>query len=336
MTDYLKKFIARKDLTEEEASDLMRLLVDEQTTDAQVAALLMALAFKGETAEEITGLARVMNERSVPLRTRPAKLIDTAGTGGGIDTFNISTAASFVIAGAGLPVAKHANMAVDSHRGSSDVLRQLGFQVEVMAEKAERCLNEVGICFLFASFFHPALNRVGRVRREIGLRTVFDLLGPVTNPARAQYQIIGVYHEDLTDLIARVLRNLGTERAWVVHGADGLDEISISDVTRISEVREDRVMTFYLSPEDLGLELMENEQLKGGDAEHNARILRGVLDGSIRDGPREVVLLNAGAGLFVAGMAPNLRAGVDLARDAIDSGKALKKLEGLKELTCSG
>lgn len=312
-------------LSEEQSEQALEQILLEGTPDSDVRSFLEALADKGETWLEIAGFARAMRRHCVPVETHCETFIDTAGTGGGSDTFNISTAAAFVIAGAGLPVAKHGNRAVTSRSGSADVLAELGLPVEVSAEAAGNALRDIGVCFLFAPLFHPAMKRVAQIRKEIGRRTIFNLLGPLTNPASAPYQIVGVYSAKLTEPVALALNRLGCRGAWVVHSRDGLDELSISDLTRVSEVSEDGVRSFDFNPLQAKLGIPA-----GGTAAENARLIRGILDATVRGPARDVVVLNAAAGLHIAGEAKFSRA-VARAEHSIDSGAALDKLNRLIE-----
>jgi anthranilate phosphoribosyltransferase len=289
-------------------------------------ALLMALRVRGETVDEITGAARIMRAKAVAIDAPPGT-IDTCGTGGdGSGTFNISTAAAIVVAAAGVRVAKHGNRSVSSRCGSADVFEHLGVRVDAPPPVVEQTLRTANIAFFFAPTFHPAMKHAGQARRELGMRTAFNLLGPLTNPAGATRQIVGVPRAEFTELLAHALLRLGTERAWVVHGADGLDEISTSGYTKVSECRGQTVHTFYVHPADVGLRKMAVSELQGGDAAANAAIIRDVLDG--RPGaPRDVVLLNAGAALFVAGACASVSDGIAAAGRVIDSGAARKTLE---------
>jgi len=308
--------------------------LEESATDAQIAGALVALALKGETVEELTGMAEAMRARAVRIKTRHERFIDTAGTGSSAaKTFNVSTAAAFVIAGAGLPVAKHGSRAATSRSGSADVLSALGVGVFVEAAVSERCLNEFGMCFMFAPLYHGATARVAGVRRELGVHTTFNLLGPLTNPAGAPRQIIGVWHASLVEPLARTLAALGTERAWIVHGRDGLDEITISDKTLVAEAKGGEVYTFEIAPEDFGIARENLEELRGGDAEMNARIIQSVLAGERRDAARSLVVANAAGALHVGGAAANLPEATELAAHSIDSGAALDKLQQLVEAT---
>jgi anthranilate phosphoribosyltransferase len=330
----LERLAARRDLGREEAAMLVDLIVDGQATDAQIGAALMGLALKGETAEELAGLAQAMRARAVPVRTRHTTFIDTAGTGGdGANTFNVSTAAAFVIAACGLPVAKHGNRAASSRSGSADVLAALGAKTDVAADVAQRCLDEVGICFMFAPTYHAATRRVAELRKQLGIRTAFNLLGPLTNPAGAPRQLVGVFDERAARRVADALAVLGVERAWVVHGC-GLDEVTVVGSTTVFEVVDGAVVRrFELHPTDLGYACRPSESLLGGSPEENAVIVRGVLDGSIDGAAREIVLLNAAAGLVVGGTADSMADGVDRAARAVDSGAAWELLGRFCDMT---
>ena len=330
----LLRLMRGEDLQRAEANALLDALLDGEATDAQIAAALVALAVKGETVEELAGMAAAMRSRAVRIKAQHECFIDTAGTGSSYaKTFNVSTAAAFVIAGAGLPVAKHGSRAATSRSGSADVLTALGVGVTAQPEVSERCLNEIGICFMFAPLYHGATARVASVRRELGVHTTFNLLGPLTNPAGAPRQIIGVWHQALIEPLARALVALGTEHAWVVHGSDGLDEVTLTGETFVAEAQNGQVKTFEITPEDLGLERAELSHLRGGDAEANAQIIRAVLQRSRRDEARDLVVANAAAALFVGGAAPDLYAAARLAEESIDGGAALCKLEQLVEAT---
>lgn len=333
LTGIIEKVVNRYHLSEEEAEEAMGVIMSGEATPAQIASLLTALRLKGETVEEITGFARAMRARARRIRPRFNHIIDTCGTGGDQkSTFNISTTAAFVVAGAGLPVAKHGNRSVSSKCGSADVLEALGVKVDIAPEQAERCLEQTGICFLFAPVFHEAMKHAVGPRREIGIRTVFNILGPLTNPAGAQTQLLGVYDPNLTGVLARVLRRLGSSRAMVVHGEDGLDEITHTGRTRVSELVDGEIRSYEVVPEDLGLKRGRLEDITGNTAEENARITLDVLNG--RPGPcRDVVLMNAGAALLVGGKVDSLRDGVRLAAEVIDSGAALRKLRELIDFT---
>src|SRR6266851_247251 len=331
---FLPRLMRGEDLSRAEAAQLLDALLDPEATDSQIASALIALRLKGETFEELAGLAEAMRERAVRITSRHACFIDTAGTGSSrVKTFNVSTAAAFVIAGAGLAVAKHGNRAASSHCGSADVLAVLGVNVSASAEVSEKCLNEIGICFMFAPLYHGATARVASVRRELGVQTTFNLLGPLTNPAHAPRQIIGVSSRDLLEPLASALALLGTERAWVVHGADGLDEVTIADKTFVAEARHSEVRRFEISPEDFGFERIALDGLSSGDAEVNAGIIRAVLSGERQDAARALVIVNAATALRVGGVASDLREGTQLAAQSIDSGEAQKKLDQLVRAT---
>ncbi len=334
----LKRFIAevveRKDLSEEEASKAMSHIMEGEALPTQIASFLTALRMKGETSQEIAGFARAMRSKAVRIRSKEGEcVVDTCGTGGdGCGTFNISTAVAFVAAGGGLTVAKHGNRSVSSKSGSADVLEALGVNIALPPEKAEACLHENRLAFLFAPFFHPAMKHALAPRKEIGIRTAFNLLGPVTNPAGATVQLLGLYREDLTRPVAEVLKSLGSKAAFVVHGADHSDEISITGKTTVCQLKDGTITCYQVEPEDVGLRRASLEAIQGGPPEKNARILLQILKGD-PGATREVVLLN-GAAVFVAsGKVSNLREGIEMAKESIDSGKALKKLEGLIEFS---
>jgi len=334
LTEFLARLVRREDLNREEAEQFLDALLDAEASDAQIAAALVALAAKGETVEELTGLVQGLRSRAVRVNSRHSCFIDTAGTGSSrAKTFNISTAAAFVIAGAGLPVAKHGNRAASSKSGSADLLTALGVNVSAIPSVSESSLNEIGLCFMFAPLYHGATARVAGIRRQLGIHTTFNLLGPLSNPAGAPRQIIGVWRRDLAERMANVLAALGTERAWVVHGEDGLDEITLAGKTHVAETRDGQVTTFEIAPGDLGFETAALDHLRGGDTEANARIVRGVLDGSRQDEARALVLMTAAAALMLGGAATDLRDGATRAAKAIDSGAAELKLQLLIEAT---
>jgi len=326
-----------QNIKREEARHLLDELLSDKATDTQISAALVALAIKGETIEELAGMAEAMREHSVKINTIHTDFIDTAGTGSSkVKTFNVSTAAAFVIAGAGLPVAKHGSRAATSLSGSADVLSALGVNVSASRETSEKCLNEIGICFMFAPLYHASTARVAAVRRELGVHTTFNLLGPMTNPANAPFQIMGVWHKALVPQVAETLRALGTKRAWVVHGLDGLDEITVSDKTLIAEVTPEFLKFFEIAPEDLGFKrvsIADLENLRGGNPEKNAEIIKEVLENRREEAARSLVLLNAAAAIYVGGKAENLEEAVELATTSLESGKALEKLNNLVSLT---
>src|SRR5690349_12483465 len=316
LQDFLPRLMRAEHLSRAEASRLLECLLSGDATDAQIGATLIALKTKGETVEELAGLAEAMRARAMPIKSNHKCFIDTAGTGSSTaKTFNVSTAAAFVIAGAGLPVAKHGNRAASSKCGSADVLSVLGVNVQAEPALSEQCLNEIGICFMFAPLYHGATARVAGLRRELGVHTTFNLLGPLTNPARAPRQVIGVWNRDLIEPLAHTLALLGTEHAWVVHGADGLDEVTIADATFVAQAKDGEIRAFEIMPEDFGLSRTQLDDLRGGNAEENAVIIRSVLSGDRRDAARSLVLINAAAALFVGGLADNLKAAMELAAE---------------------
>ena len=320
--------VSGKSLTIEQAAEVMQEIMDGEATPAQFGSFVTALRLKGETVEEIAGMARVMREKSVPVSVS-GPLVDTCGTGGDASkTFNISTTAAFVVAGAGLKVAKHGNRGISSGCGSADVLDELGIKIELGAPEVEKCLEDIGIGFMFAPTFHPAMKYAAPSRKEIGIRTVFNILGPMTNPAGAQSQLLGVFEESLTMKMAQVLCLLGCHHALVVHGEDGLDEITLGGKTTVCELKGDEVTRCYIDPEDFGFSRTNLSSLRGGPPQENADILRRILQGE--KGPyRNIVLVNAAAALVAGDIAKDLEKGVHLAREAIDSGSALDKLNRL-------
>jgi anthranilate phosphoribosyltransferase len=337
ITEAIKRVVDCASLTASEAESVLEQIMDGRCTDAQIAALLVALRMKGETAEELAGFARAMRRRAarVPTAARGDVIVDTCGTGGDSScTFNISTAAAFVVAGAGVRVAKHGNRSVSSRSGSADVLEALGIKIELPPERVAACIDQIGIGFLYAPIFHGAMKHALPARRQIAIRTIFNLLGPLTNPAGANAQLMGVYSAELTELIARTLSQLGTRRAMVVCGQDGLDEITITASTKVTELSDGKLMTYYLNPEDFGLRRASIEEIRGGDPQQNAKIILEVLRGA--HGPRrDIVLLNAAAALKVSGRAETLQEALELSSRSIDHGLALEKLQKLIELTNS-
>lgn len=319
-------------LSEPEMAECMTEIMEGRASEAQIGAFLAALRIKGETVEEITGAARIMREKATSIKAPPG-VLDTCGTGGDMShTFNISTTTAIVVAAAGVPVAKHGNRAVSSQAGSADVLESLGIKIDLGPEKVEKCLFETGFGFLFAPLFHPAMKYAIGPRREMGIRTVFNILGPLTNPAGAKRQIMGVFSSKLTEPLARVLGNLGADDAMVVHGEDGLDEITISDGTKASRFRNGTVENIYLAPEDFGLQRGKKEDLVGGDRQENARITTSILGGE-RGPKRDVVMINSAAALAVSGRANDFRTAFEMAQDTVDSGSALRKLEEIRRIT---
>ncbi len=323
-----------EDLSQTEAARLLDWFLDGTATEAQIAATLIALKRKGETIEELAGLAEGMRARAMRINARHRCFIDTAGTGSSsAKTFNVSTAAAFVIAGAGLPVAKHGNRAASSRCGSADVLAALGVNVSVDHSVSETCLNEIGICFMFAPLYHSATARVAAIRRELSVHTTFNLLGPLTNPAGAPRQIIGVWNRDLIEPMAKTLARLGSERAWVVHGEDGLDEITIAGRTFVAEAADGAVRSFEITPDDFGLSRSPLDELRCEDIATSASLIKSVLSGERKGAAADLVFVNAAAALVVGGVANDLREGVRLARQSIDSGAAIEKLNALIRAT---
>lgn len=321
-------------LSESEMAECMTEIMEGRATDAQIGAFLTALRIKGETIEEITAAARIMREKATKINA-PEGVIDTCGTGGDMSgTFNISTTTAIVVAASGIPVAKHGNRSVSSQSGSADVLEALGVNIELPPEKVEKCLFETNFGFLFAPLFHPAMKFAIGPRREIGIRTIFNILGPLTNPANAKRQILGVFADRLTEPLASVLGNLGAVDAMVVHGEDGLDEITVCDGTRVSRYKDGKVETFYITPEDFGFKKADCKELTGGSKNENAGITISILNGE--KGPkRNIVLMNSAAAIVVAGLAQDFKTAREIAEESIDSKKALQKLEEIKNVTNS-
>lgn len=333
IAESIQKLVAGQNLSLETMREVFSLVMDDKATDVQKTALLIALRMKGETVDEIAGAAMAMRERVTPLGLDSEGLIDTCGTGGdGKGTFNVSTAAAIVAAGAGARVAKHGNRAVSSSCGSADVLAALGVNIDLDAAAMAQVLEEVGISFLFAPKLHPAMRSVAPVRRELGVRTIFNVLGPLTNPAFARRQVIGVYSLHLVEIVAAVLRTLGSIHSLVVHSEDGMDEISVSAPTAVCELRDGELRTYSVTPEHFGLGRHEISKLAGDTPAQSAAMVRDVLSGK-KGAPRDIVLANAGAALYVAGQASGISEGVEMAAQAIDRGDALRKLEHLASAT---
>lgn len=329
----LNSLIEGRNLTEDQAASLMNEIMSGSATDAQIAALITALRIKGETVDEVTGFARVMREKATPVSSRHHELLDTCGTGGdGSQTFNISTTVAFVAASLGVPVAKHGNRSVSSRSGSADLLEALGVNINLTPEQVGECIDHLGIGFLFAPKLHGAMKYAIGPRKEIGIRTVFNLLGPLTNPAGAQYQVMGVYAPELTEYVAKVLAKLGTRSACVVHGAGGLDEVSTMGQTRVSEVKDGEVITYYINPEKIGIPVASHAALRGGTPLENADITKKVLMGE-KGAARDIVLANTALALKVTGKASTLTEGLRLAKEAIDSGAALDKMYKLVDFS---
>jgi anthranilate phosphoribosyltransferase len=331
--DHLQRIVGGTHLDENQMTEVMTEIFSGNLTDAQIGALMGALATKGETDEELAGAARAMRRKAYRIQSSAGTVVDTCGTGGdGASTFNISTTTAFVVAGCGITVAKHGNRSVSSQCGSADVLEALGVRLDVDPELVEEAVEDIGIGFLFAPIYHSAMRFAATARKEVGLRSIFNMLGPLTNPAGANCQIIGVYAPELTEMFAHTLRLLGSRQAYVVHGHDGLDEISVCAPTRVSELKDDQVRTFNLDPEEYFDRLADPEDMVGGDPSTNADITRRILDGET--GPRrDVVLLNTAAALTAAGESKDFSEGIEQAKASIDSGAAKAKLDELAAFT---
>ncbi|MBP5269173.1 MAG: bifunctional anthranilate synthase component II/anthranilate phosphoribosyltransferase [Ruminococcus sp.] len=333
---YISKVVDGQHLTREEARDAIDIIMGDRATNAQTAALLTAMRMNVETIDEITGCAHGMRDKMAKV-PHNSEVLEIVGTGGDLaQSFNISTTSSFVVSACGQAVAKHGNRSVSSRSGAADVLEALGVKIASTPEKAAACIDEVGVCFLFAQSYHKAMRFVGPVRAQSGIRTVFNILGPLANPANAEYNVIGVYEERLIDIVANVLKNLGVKHSLVVYGSDGLDEISISAPTYFAEIDNGQINRFTLTPEDVGLTTAKKKDIVGGDALENASITLGILKGEIQGAKRDIVLFNSGAALYACGKANNIEAGVRMAREAIDSGAALAQLNKLIEFTNRG
>ena len=328
MKEILAKLVEGKDLTKEEAMKAQELILTGQATEAQIACFLTALRMKGETLDEITGLAAVLRNKANTISPKVADYVDFVGTGGDCTySFNISTTSAFVVAAAGLPVAKHGNRSISSKSGAGDVLEALGVNISADPAVVEKCVETVGIGFMFAPHFNPAMKYVGPVRKELGIRTVFDFLGPLANPAGATMELMGVYDESLCRPLGQVLSNLGVKRALVVYGQDSMDEISMSAPTTVCEVRDGWIKNYTIKPEDFGLVRCRKEDLTGGTAKENAEICRRILSGRDRGPKRDAVLINAGAALYMAGKENSIKEGVELAAHTIDCGAAFEKMD---------
>jgi len=331
----ISQIVGKEDLKESVMMAVMDEVMDGKATDAQIAAFITALRMKGETAEEVTGAARIMRKKATRIDARAATVVDTCGTGGdGANTFNISTTAAFIVAASGITVAKHGNRAVSSGCGSADVLEALGVNIDASSVIVEECVQQIGIGFLFAPKLHGAMKYAIGPRREVGIRTLFNMLGPLTNPAGATAQLIGVYDPKLTEMFAQVLKNLGTKRAFIVHGADGLDEATVTGETRVSELKDGRISTYNISAQEIFGQTFSMDDLKGGDASQNAEIMKDVLSG--KDGAcRKIAVLNAALAIMAGEKAGTIREAVALAEGCIDNGGAIKKLQKLIELSNS-
>jgi anthranilate phosphoribosyltransferase len=331
----IDKVVHKKNLKESEMMNVMDVIMEGKATQAQIASFITGLRMKGETVEEVSGAARIMRQKATRIDARSSVIVDTCGTGGdGMNTFNISTTAAFVVAAADITVAKHGNRAVSSGCGSADVLEALGVNIATGPEIVEECIHEIGIGFLFAPRLHGAMKHAIGPRREIGIRTIFNMLGPLTNPAGATSQLIGVYDPRLTEMFAGVLKNLGTKRAFVVHGSDGLDEATVTGETRVSELKDGLVTTYNIDPVEFFGKVYSGDDLRGKDASVNAEITKDVLTGR-DDACRKIVVLNAALAIVAGEKADSIREGIAIAEDCIDSGKAIKKLQALIEISNS-
>lgn len=332
MKEILAKLVAGNDLSVEEAKKAQEIILTGQATDAQIAAFLTALRMKGETIDEITGLASVLRDKANTIAPKIDKHVDLVGTGGDCTySFNISTTSAFVVAAAGLPVAKHGNRSISSKSGAGDVLEALGVNISADPDVVSRCVETVGIGFMFAPHFNPAMKYVGKVRKELGFRTVYNTLGPLSNPSRAKAMVVGVYDKNLTETIANAMMNMGVERALVVSGNDNMDEITLTGATTISEIKDNTVNTYTVTPEQFGFETVELKELQGGDGKVNAQITKDILSGKEKGAKRNIVLLNAGATLYAGGMCSSIEEGIKLAEKTIDSGKAASIIDALVE-----
>ncbi|MCP4718499.1 MAG: anthranilate phosphoribosyltransferase [Desulfobacteraceae bacterium] len=332
-TNNLNTIISGQNLTQDSMASMLTDIFSGTIQEAQIGAFMAALATKGETFEELAGAARAMRRKAVRIQALSKKVIDTCGTGGDASgSFNISTTTAFVVAGAGVTVAKHGNRSISSKCGSADVLEELGVNLAIDPEIVEEAINDIGIGFMFAPMYHGSMKYAGKARQDCGIRSIFNMLGPLTNPAAASCQILGVYAPALTEMFARALKLLGVEKAFVVHGHDGMDEITTTDLTRISELSDNTIKSYDLDPLNYFDDYADPGDLKGGDVKENAAITRSILEG--KKGPKQdIVLLNSGVGLVSAGVAATIEQGISLAQEAIDSGKAMEKLELLARYT---
>ncbi len=331
MIKYIEKLLSKENLSADEMKAAMDAIMNGEATEIQMSSFLTALRMKGETAEEVGAAASIMRRHATFIDAGAQSVIDTCGTGGDkAGTFNISTATAFVAAGAGVCVAKHGNRSVSSKCGSADVLEALGVKIDAPSYVMEECIQEFGVGFLFAPCMHPAMKNVMGVRKGLGIRTIFNMLGPLTNPAAATGQVLGVFAPELTEMFATALKSLGTRRAFVVHGHDCLDEITSTTTTRVSELRDGNIKTYEFDPQEY-IELSMPEDIKGGDVQENAGILKGILDGTITGAPKDIVMLNAAAAIVAGEKADDFASGIELAEESIESGKAFEKLEKLIE-----
>lgn len=334
MKEILSKLVAGNDLTKEEAMKAQEMILSGEATQSQIACFLTALRMKGETLDEITGLAMVLRDKANTISPKVDNYVDFVGTGGDCTySFNISTTSAFVVAAAGVPVAKHGNRSISSKSGAGDVLEALGVNISADPDVVEKCVEEVGIGFMFAPHFNPAMKYVGPVRKEMGIRTVFNILGPLSNPSRAKEMVVGVYSPSLTEVIAGTMANLDVKRGFVVSGEDNMDEFTLTGPSTVSEIKDGKVETYEITPEQFGLKRCKIEDLQGGDGTVNAQITKDILSGKERGAKREIVLLNAGAALYIGGKAESIEEGIRIAGETIDSGKAMETLEAMVKAT---
>lgn len=334
MQEAIQKVVDRQDLTQEEAKEVMDEMLSGEATQAQLGAFLTAMRMKGETLEELTGFAAVLKEKAEHIAPHTDNYVDLVGTGGDRTfTFNVSTTSAFVAAGAGLPIAKHGNRSISSKSGAGDVLEALGVNIMAEPEVVTKCVEQAGLGFMFAPSFNKSMKYVGQARKEMGVRSVFNILGPLANPSDAKCMVVGVYDPALTELVAKAMSSLGVESGFVVSGEDYMDEFTLTGSTNVSEIKNKKVTTYKVTPEQFGFKRAALEELQGGDGRQNAKITAGILKGEVQGAKRDIVLLNAGATLYAGGMAGSIGEGIHLAEDSIDSGKAYHVLEKLVELS---
>lgn len=334
MQEAIQKVVDRQDLTQEEAKRVMNLMLGGEATQAQLGAFLTAMRMKGETLDELTGFAAVLKEKAEHIAPKTKNYVDLVGTGGDRTfTFNVSTTSAFVAAGAGLPIAKHGNRSISSKSGAGDVLEALGVNITADPEVVTKCVEEAGLGFMFAPSFNKSMKNVGQARKEMGIRSVFNILGPLANPSDAKCMVVGVYDPALTELIAKAMSNLGVESGFVVSGEDCMDEFTLTGKTTVSEIKDGEVSTYEVTPEMFGLKRVSLEELKGGDGNKNAEITSGILKGQVQAAKRDIVLLNAGATLYAGKIADSIEDGIRMAEASIDSGRAYQVLEKLIKLS---
>jgi anthranilate phosphoribosyltransferase len=334
MIKIINRLVNGENLTESQMTYAVTKIMEGRVSEVHMAGFLTALRVKGETSEEISSGARVMRKKAVQIDLGDRYTVDTCGTGGdGANTYNISTASAFVAAAGGAAVVKHGNRSVSSQSGSADVLEVLGVNINITPERVKECIEKINLGFLYAPAFHSSMKYVAGVRKQLGFRTVFNILGPLTNPAKANGQVLGVFHENLTELMAEAMKSLEAEHVLVVHGLDGLDEITVTNRTKISELKDGKINSYYIEPEDFGIKRSVKKEVEGGTPKENAEIIRGIFKGKIRGAKKDILLLNSGAALYVGKKASSIKEGVEVAREIIESGKALAKLEELIKMT---